>query len=64
MRLAVDAMGGDHGPAPVVAGAVAAAAASPDLTVVLVGDQSQLEPLLASANPPAGPLASGPKIGA
>lgn len=54
MRLAVDAMGGDHGPAPAVAGAVAAAATNPDLTVVLVGDKSQLDPILASANPPAG----------
>lgn len=54
MRLAVDAMGGDHGPAPAVTGAVAAATASPDLTVVLVGDKSQIEPVLASANPPSG----------
>ncbi len=54
MRLAVDAMGGDHGPAPAVAGAVAAAAANPDLTVVLVGDNAQLDPILASANPPVG----------
>jgi glycerol-3-phosphate acyltransferase PlsX len=54
MRLAVDAMGGDHGPAPAVTGAVAAAAANPDLTVVLVGDKAQVEPLLNAANPPAG----------
>ena len=48
MRLALDAMGGDHGPAPAVAGALLALAAAPDLTIVLVGDQSQLDPLLAA----------------
>ncbi len=57
MRIAVDAMGGDHGPAPNVAGALKALAASPDLTVVLVGDKVQLEPLLASVgNTPSGRL--------
>src|SRR5260221_5288231 len=48
MRLALDAMGGDHGPAPNVAGALLALAASPDLTVVLVGDRAQLDPILAA----------------
>jgi glycerol-3-phosphate acyltransferase PlsX len=46
MRIALDAMGGDHAPGPIVAGAVAAVAAEPELTVVLVGDQAQVEPLL------------------
>ncbi len=46
MRLALDAMGGDHGPGPIVAGALLALSAVPDLTVVLVGDRAQLEPLL------------------
>ena len=46
MRLALDAMGGDHGPGPNVAGAILALSAVPDLTVVLVGDRAQLEPLL------------------
>lgn len=49
MRIALDAMGGDHGPRPNVGGAVQALAASPDLSVVLVGDQAQLDPLLATA---------------
>lgn len=49
MRLALDAMGGDHAPGPIVAGAVAAVTKDPELTVVLVGDQAQVEPLLASA---------------
>ena len=39
MRIALDAMGGDHAPGPIVAGAVEAVRDQPDLTVVLVGDQ-------------------------
>ncbi|MFO0927954.1 MAG: phosphate acyltransferase PlsX [Gemmataceae bacterium] len=46
MRIALDAMGGDHAPGPIVAGAVQAVAAEPELHVVLVGDQAQVEPLL------------------
>ena len=46
MRIALDAMGGDHAPGPIVAGAVQAVGAEPELTVVLVGDQAQVEPLL------------------
>lgn len=38
--VALDAMGGDHGPAPNIAGAVAAARALPDTAVILVGDES------------------------
>src|SRR5438552_2420285 len=37
MRLALDAMGGDHGPGPNVAGAILALSATPDLSLVLVG---------------------------
>src|SRR6516165_9626528 len=46
MRIALDAMGGDHAPGPIVAGAVQAVAADPELRVTLVGDQAQVEPLL------------------
>jgi glycerol-3-phosphate acyltransferase PlsX len=46
MRLALDAMGGDHAPGPIVVGAIQAVAADADLRVVLVGDQAQIEPLL------------------
>ena len=46
MRIALDAMGGDHAPGPIVAGAVQAVQADPELNVVLVGDQAQVEPLL------------------
>ena len=45
--IAVDAMGGDHAPAEIVAGAVGAAAER-DIGVVLAGRPSQLRPLLAS----------------
>lgn len=48
MRIALDAMGGDHAPEPIVSGAIKAVAAEPELTVVLVGDQSRVEPLLPS----------------
>ncbi len=54
MRLALDVLGGDHGAGPNVAGAIIAANANPDLTVVLVGDQPQIEVLLAAASAPTG----------
>jgi len=38
MRIALDAMGGDHAPGPIVTGAVEAVRDRGDLTVVLVGD--------------------------
>jgi glycerol-3-phosphate acyltransferase PlsX len=47
MLIALDAMGGDHAPGPIVAGAVQAVAADPQLSVLLVGDQTRVEPLLA-----------------
>ncbi len=50
MQLALDAMGGDHAPGPIVAGAVQAVRNDPELRVVLVGDQAQVEPLLADAS--------------
>ena len=49
MRIALDAMGGDHAPGPIVAGAVEAVGDQPELTVVLVGDQAQIEAELAKA---------------
>jgi glycerol-3-phosphate acyltransferase PlsX len=49
MRIALDAMGGDHAPGPIVRGAVQAVEAEPELKVVLVGDQGQVEPLLNGA---------------
>jgi glycerol-3-phosphate acyltransferase PlsX len=46
MRIALDAMGGDHAPEPIVAGAVQAVKADPELRVLLVGDRAQVEPCL------------------
>ena len=51
MRIALDAMGGDHAPEPIVAGAVQAVADDPELRVVLVGDQARVEPLVAADAP-------------
>lgn len=48
--IAVDGMGGDHGPAQVVAGAIAAAAQH-GISVVLTGRPSQLRPLLGTRTP-------------
>ncbi len=53
MRIALDAMGGDHAPGPIVSGAVEAVRDQPDLTVVLVGDHDRIAAELARAeNPP------------
>src|ERR1700722_1513694 len=48
MRIALDAMGGDHAPGPVVQGAIHAVQKDSELHVVLVGDTAQIEPLLAA----------------
>jgi glycerol-3-phosphate acyltransferase PlsX len=45
VRVAVDAMGGDHGPAEVVPGALAYARAWPDDRLLLVGDEARIRPL-------------------
>jgi glycerol-3-phosphate acyltransferase PlsX len=45
VRIAVDAMGGDHGPPEVVAGSLAYAAAEPRDHVVLVGDEAVIRGL-------------------
>ena len=39
VRVAVDAMGGDHGPAEVVPGSLSYARANPQDVVILVGDE-------------------------
>ena len=56
MRIALDAMGGDYAPGPIVAGAVQAVANDPGLQVLLVGDRAQIEPCLQSAGSSAGQL--------
>jgi glycerol-3-phosphate acyltransferase PlsX len=47
--ISVDAMGGDKGPAAVVAGLVLCARALPDVDFILHGDQAQLAPLMAKS---------------
>ncbi len=49
MKIALDAMGGDHGPGPIVDGAVQAAAES-DVEIVLVGDERQVREHLQRLN--------------
>ncbi|NBQ58724.1 MAG: phosphate acyltransferase PlsX, partial [Opitutaceae bacterium] len=57
-RIAVDAMGGDLGPAEVVAGVKLAQKRDPQLDpITLVGDQALLEPLIQQAG-----LSLGPKL--
>jgi phosphate acyltransferase len=49
MRIALDAMGGDHGPQPNVEGAIAALREQSHLSVVLVGDRAEIEAQLEKA---------------
>lgn len=49
VRLAVDAMGGDHAPDEVVAGALLYAAEHPDDEVLLVGDEARVRALATAA---------------
>ncbi|WP_068774588.1 phosphate acyltransferase PlsX [Paenibacillus sp. FJAT-26967] len=51
MRIAIDAMGGDHAPGAVVEGAVAAAKEYKDVELTLVGDKARIEPLLTEQLP-------------
>ena len=48
VRIALDAMGGDHGPSVVVPGAALALAQHPNSTFILFGDQGRIGPLLAA----------------
>ena len=48
VRIALDAMGGDHGPSVVVPGAALALAQHPNSTFILFGDQGRIDPLLAA----------------
>src|ERR1700716_320734 len=47
-RVAVDAMGGDHAPLEVVAGALMAARELPDDEIVLVGDETRVRAVVAA----------------
>ena len=46
VRIAVDAMGGDHAPEEIVQGAIAWARGSPDVGVILVGDEPRVRSLV------------------
>lgn len=46
MRIAIDAMGGDHAPKEIVQGAMDAVNEIEDLQITLVGDEAQINPLL------------------
>lgn len=48
VRIALDAMGGDHGPSVVVPGADLALQRHPDSEFILFGDRPAIEPLLAA----------------
>ena len=52
VRLAVDAMGGDHGPAEVVPGSLDHARAHPEDRVLLVGDPARIREHAGGALPP------------
>ncbi|MUT66314.1 phosphate acyltransferase PlsX [Paenibacillus sp. NEAU-GSW1] len=51
MRIAIDAMGGDHAPGQIVLGALEAAKEWPDTELVLVGDTAVIEKLLQEQKP-------------
>ena len=46
IRIAVDAMGGDHGPAVTVPGAAVTLARHPDAEFIMFGDEALIKPLL------------------
>jgi glycerol-3-phosphate acyltransferase PlsX len=46
VRIALDAMGGDHGPSVVIPGAEVALRRHPELEFILFGEAAQIEPLL------------------
>jgi glycerol-3-phosphate acyltransferase PlsX len=50
VRIAIDVMGGDHGPAVTVPGAEVAALRRPDTEYLLFGDEKQIAPVLAKQN--------------
>jgi phosphate acyltransferase len=52
VRLALDAMGGDHAPAAVVEGALHFAAAEPEVSLLLVGDEARVRAHLPARVPP------------
>ena len=48
VRIALDAMGGDHGPEVIVPGAALALSQHSDMAFLFFGDQARLKPLVAA----------------
>ena len=48
VRIALDAMGGDFGPSVIVGGAELSLVRHPDIEIIVFGDRSKVEPLLAA----------------
>ena len=46
LKIAIDAMGGDFGPEPIMSGLVSALRNNNTFTAIAVGDQTQLEKLI------------------
>jgi glycerol-3-phosphate acyltransferase PlsX len=63
VRVAIDAMGGDHGPDVVVPAALRALHEHPDLAVCLVGDQEILRGVLEKQNDPLAAVSSDDETG-
>lgn len=51
MRIAIDAMGGDHAPAVNVKGAILAAKEWSDVEIILVGDTAKIQPYITESLP-------------
>lgn len=49
MKLAIDAMGGDHAPKEIVRGAMEAVSEFEDISITLVGDEAKIKPFLTSS---------------
>ena len=62
VRLALDAMGGDHGPAEVVPGGLRWAEENPQDELILVGDESRLLELAGGRLPANARIVHGPDV--
>ncbi|MEK7448892.1 MAG: phosphate acyltransferase PlsX [Planctomycetota bacterium] len=51
MRIVVDAMGGDHAPLEIVKGCLVAAEQSPDISLILVGQEDKIKSIIGSNQP-------------
>lgn len=51
MRIAVDAMGGDHAPEEIIKGTLLAAEANPNVQLILVGLEERILPILSNSKP-------------